>query len=56
MTDKIMDWSALALLVGFLGILGFTVFEFDLLAVIGLTVGLAGWDLIVSQRQRNVDR
>ena len=44
MLDKSLAIFAYLILTGFLGILGFTVLDFDLLAVIAITLALAGWD------------
>ena len=44
MLDKSLTIFAYLILAGFLGILGFTVLEIDLLAVIAITLALAGWD------------
>ena len=44
MLDKSLVSFAFLILAGFLGILGITVLEFDLLLVITITLGLAGWD------------
>ncbi|MBO6853633.1 MAG: hypothetical protein JJ872_07700 [Marivivens sp.] len=43
--DRLMSLLAFAVLLGFLGILGYFVPSPDLLAVIGLTVGLVGFDM-----------
>ena len=44
MSDRSLAVFAFLILAGFLGILGFTVLEIDLLVVIAITLGLAGWD------------
>lgn len=46
--DKVMSLIAFAVLVAFLAILAAYVTEIDLIAVIGLTLVLAGYDVITS--------
>lgn len=48
--DKLLALIAFAVLVGFLGILLWHVPRMDLIAVVGLTLALAGWDLIKGLR------
>lgn len=43
--DKLVAFFAFAVLLGFVGILLWHVPRLDLMAVVALTVGLAGWDL-----------
>ena len=44
MLDKSLAIFAYLILAGFLGILGFTVLDIDLLIVLAITLALAGWD------------
>ena len=48
---KLMAFGALATLVGFLGILGFRVPTLDLVMVLVLTLGLAGYDMVTSAKR-----
>lgn len=48
--NKLLATLAFVVLVGFLGILIWHVPRLDLIAVVGLTVALAGWDLIKGMR------
>lgn len=48
--NKLLATFAFVVLVGFLGILIWHVPRLDLIAVVGLTVALAGWDLIKGMR------
>lgn len=48
--DKLLAAIAFAVLVGFLGILIWHVPRLDLIAVVGITVALAGWDLLKGMR------
>lgn len=50
MTDRLLSIFALALLAGFLGILIFSVPRVDLALVLGVTMALAGWDLLRRHR------
>lgn len=50
---RLLALFAFLVLVGFLGILAWEVPEPDLVAVIGLTLGLAGWDLATSARKKD---
>lgn len=49
---RLLALFAFLVLAGFLGILAREVPEPDLIAVIALTVALAGWDLATSSRNR----
>ena len=51
MTDRILAFTAILVLLGFVGILVWSVPRIDLGAVVGLTVALALWDLLVSRRE-----
>ncbi|MFT7058732.1 MAG: hypothetical protein ACJASV_001234 [Pseudorhodobacter sp.] len=44
--NNILALFAFAIFLGFLGILLWNVPRLDLIAVVGVTVALAGWDLI----------
>ena len=48
--NKLLATFAFVMLVGFLGILIWHVPRLDLIAVVGLTVALAGWDLLKGLR------
>jgi hypothetical protein len=48
--NKLLASVAFVVLVGFLGILIWHVPRLDLIAVVGLTVALAGWDLLKGLR------
>ena len=48
--DKLLAAFAYAILIAFLGILLWHVPRLDLMGVIGITVALAGWDLIKGMR------
>lgn len=50
MIDKLVAIFAFAVLLGFLGILLWHLPRMDLIVVIGLTVLLAGWDLVQNLR------
>ncbi|WP_168219727.1 hypothetical protein [Pseudotabrizicola formosa] len=50
--NNIMALFAFVVLLGFLGILLWHVPRLDLIGVVGVTVVLAGWDLISSLRKR----
>lgn len=52
MTDRILSLLAFAVLAGFLVILGVNVPHPDLLAIIALTLGFAGYDLFFHDRRR----
>ena len=49
---RLLAYLALAVLIGFLGILAVEAFSIDLMAVIALTIGLAGYDIITTTRRR----
>jgi hypothetical protein len=51
--NKLMAFFALAVMVGFLGILAYKVPSPDLIVVIALTVGLVLYDVITSAFRKN---
>lgn len=50
--NSLMGIFAFAILLGFLGILLWHVPRLDLIGVVGVTVALAGWDLIQNLRDK----
>ena len=48
---RLLAFLAFAVLAGFLGILAWKVPSPDLMAIIALTLALAGWDLLTSGRK-----
>jgi hypothetical protein len=46
MLDRILPYFAFAMLLGFVGILVFTLGRIDIAVVAGITMALAGWDVI----------
>lgn len=51
--NKIMALAAFALMLAFLGILLWHVPRLDLIAVVAITVALAGWDLVLNLRKKD---
>lgn len=51
--NNLMALFAFAIMLGFLGILLWHVPRLDLMAVVGATVALAGWDLLQSLRGKH---
>lgn len=49
--NKLLGLFAFAIFCTFLGILLWKVPRLDLLAVVGITVALAGWDMLQTMRQ-----
>ena len=46
MTDRIVGFIALAVLIGFLGILVLKLMRVDISIIVAITLALAGWDFL----------
>lgn len=53
MIDRLMALLAIIVLAAFLGILVWKVQRVDLMAVVGITLGLAFWDFLVNAGPRS---